>query len=107
MSNAEAQLVNNKRSIRPILDIKNVNKLVKEYYGFNIVQVVELDGYDDKNYHIEVKQDDGSRSRDSYVFKVINTLDSAQPDIFEAQTCLLNHLGKDINFMFTLFFLWL
>lgn len=100
MSVDEVQLLNNKKSIRPILDIKDVKNLVKEYYGFNVVRIVELDGYDDKNYHIQVEQNDHDMV--GYVFKVINSLDSAQPDIFEVQTSLLNHLGKDSQLFYIL-----
>lgn len=97
MSKVDTQLLGQKTSMRPILDPKDVIELVKEYYGFTVVQISELDGYDDKNYHIQVEQNYGNHRAEGYVFKVINRSDSAHPEIFEAQTLLLIHLGKDFK----------
>lgn len=84
--------------IRPILDSEDVKKLVFKYYGFKVTKVVELNGYDDKNYHVGVetfRQKEGtSVCSNEYVFKVINSLDSKKPELFEAQNLLLLHLSK-------------
>lgn len=83
-------------SIRPILDSEIVKKLLKDYYGLTIVEIVELNGYDDKNFYIKVEEASEDCGMEGYVFKVINALDSMKPNIFEAQTSLLIHLGKVI-----------
>lgn len=93
MNNTNTQLLHPGTSIRPILDLENVKKLLKDYYGLTIVEIVELNGYDDKNFHIKVKEVSEDYGLEGYVFKVINALDSMKPNIFEAQTSLLIHLG--------------
>lgn len=95
MSDLNAQSLHPGTSIRPILDLETVEKLVKDYYGFRVVHVVELNGYDDKNFHIKVEKIDEDYCVEGYVLKIINVLDSENPDIIDAQTSLLIHLGKN------------
>lgn len=97
MNNTNTQILHPGISIRPILDTEIVEKLVKDYYDLTVVEIVELNGYDDKNFHIEVKKINEDYHLEGYVFKVMNALDSAKPSLLEAQTSLLIHLGKEIK----------
>lgn len=87
-------------SIRPILDVENVKKILTEYYCVTIKNIVELNGYDDKNYHITIEGNNDYNCREGYVLKIINVLDSAKPDLFDAQTQLLLHVGKQILILY-------
>lgn len=80
---------------RPILDLETVEQLVRDYYGFRVVHVKELNGYDDKNFHVKVEKIDEDCCVEGYVLKIINVLDSENQDISDAQTSLLIHLGKN------------
>lgn len=92
MNNTDSVLLRPGTNIRPLIHYEKVETLLKEYYDLNDVNIVELNGYDDKNYHIQVKSD--AHCPEGYVFKVINALDSSNYAVFEAQTSLLLHLGK-------------
>lgn len=85
-------------SIKAIVDSDQVKKLVFELYGFKVINIVELNSYDDKTYHINVervqKDESGSVCSSGYVFKVINSLDSKKPEVFDAQNLILEHLSK-------------
>lgn len=80
---------------RPILDLETAEKLVKDYYDFRVVQIVELNGYDDKNFHIKVEKINEDYCVDGYVLKIINVLESENQEIIDAQNLLLIHLGKN------------
>lgn len=38
--------------IKPIIDHEEVKLLVERLYGISVLELTELDGYDDKNYKI-------------------------------------------------------
>nr|CAD7439157.1 unnamed protein product [Timema bartmani] len=42
--------------IRPIISPKEVSEIVQRLYGLRNIQIVELNAYDDKNYHIQVEK---------------------------------------------------
>ncbi|CAG9837881.1 unnamed protein product [Diabrotica balteata] len=75
--------------IRVNLNFEDIKKIVLELYSINITSVKELIGYDDKNYHLI---DDRG---EEIILKIINSFDSQKPEIFEAQSLLLEHLGKN------------
>lgn len=83
--------------VRPILNLQDVKKLVTKHYGFKVLEIEELNGYDDKNFHVKVEKNSENNNVDGYTFKIINGLDSAREEIFHAQTSLLIHLGKNNN----------
>lgn len=95
MCDTNTQSLHPGTSIRPILDLKTVEKLVEDYYDFRVVNVVELNGYDDKNFHVQVEKINEDYYVEGYVLKIINVVDSGNQDIFDAQTSLLIHLGKN------------
>ncbi|KAJ8963239.1 hypothetical protein NQ318_018705 [Aromia moschata] len=88
--------------VKPIVNFQDVKDLVFDLYGFRVTQVEELNGYDDKNFHITIKNDTDIRDINSYsesecVLKIINALDSKNSQLFEEQSALLLHLkGKGI-----------
>lgn len=89
-------------SIKPLLEFEDVQNIIVEHYGLKVVSVVQLNGYDDKNYHVITEkidtEDSDSGCKRDYVFKVINSLDSKKPELFDAQNLLLVYLGKFIVF---------
>lgn len=42
--------------IRPLISRQEATSLVQRLYGLKDVAIVELNGYDDKNYHVQVSQ---------------------------------------------------
>jgi hypothetical protein len=45
------------QKIRPHLSQEVAMRLVQRLYGLNDIAIVELNGYDDKNYHVKVSLD--------------------------------------------------
>ena len=43
--------------IRPRLSLQTAMTLVQRLYGLEDISVDEMDGYDDKNYHVKVRMD--------------------------------------------------
>ena len=41
-------------SIQPNLNLEAAISLVQRLYGFKVVKIRQLNGYDDKNYHVQV-----------------------------------------------------
>lgn len=84
-------------SIKPCVEVDDVYLILKKIYGLKVVSINNLNGYDDKNYHVIVDLESNDKlediSRSGYVLKIINLLDSKKKDVFEAQTQLLLHLG--------------
>ncbi|KAL8599211.1 hypothetical protein ACOMHN_007927 [Nucella lapillus] len=74
-----------------------VEKIAQELYGFKVTKCKQLNGYDDKNYHIRVSPTPSnphvtSASPDGYVMKVVNSLDTRRPAILYAQIEFMQHL---------------
>lgn len=40
--------------IRPIISVEQARQLVEKLYGIQVLSIIELEAYDDKNYHIKV-----------------------------------------------------
>lgn len=78
--------------IKANLNHHDVKRLAFDLYDLKVVHLVELNGYDDKNYRLFVENHESEKK--SYVLKVINSLDSQNEKLFEAQNLLLEHLGK-------------
>lgn len=86
--------------IKPILTLENAIGIVEKLYGLSVSKITELNAYDDKNYHIICNQQEFTNphitevSQDGYVLKIINSLDSKNTIMIEAQTELLLFLNK-------------
>ncbi|XP_057670232.1 hydroxylysine kinase-like [Diorhabda carinulata] len=75
--------------IKANLSEDEVKQIAWQLYGEKVISVKELNGYDDKNFHI--KNEEGNE----FIMKFINSIDSNNPEIFEAQSLLLVHLKKN------------
>lgn len=88
-------------SSRPKIDLKQAKKIVKNIYGLTVINITELNGYDDLNFHILVEENDNESIKqiltDGYVLKIINALDSKDREEYEAQSELLLFLSKLIT----------
>ncbi|CAG9864293.1 unnamed protein product [Phyllotreta striolata] len=75
---------------RIVLSLEKIADIARNSFDVEAIDIEELNGYDDKNFRIV----DNKRSGRKLVLKIINSIDSRKPELFEAQTLLLLHLGK-------------
>ncbi|KAJ8924242.1 hypothetical protein NQ315_007034 [Exocentrus adspersus] len=87
--------------IKPVISLEAISELISSLYGFKVLKITEINGYDDKNYHVIVDKDSkqinpnvGKVCEQGYVLKIVNSLDSKRSEFFDAQNALLLHLGK-------------
>lgn len=83
--------------IKPDFGVEDAKGALKEIFDVNCSKIVELNGYDDKNYLVEVEGACG----DGYVLKIMNSLDSKNLNFVEGCNALLQFLGK-LPFVFVL-----
>lgn len=76
--------------IKPDFGTEDAKEVLKEIFGFECLKVVELNGYDDRNYLVEVEGVCG----DGFVLKIMNSLDSKNLRFVEGCNALLQFLGK-------------
>jgi len=75
------------QSIRPPLDCAKAVQLVESLYGFRVLDVSQLDSYDDRNFHVRVSADQHLNphvdqvSPHGYVLKITNSKDSLRPHV--------------------------
>lgn len=83
------------QNIRPHLSQQMAMKLVQRLYGLKDITIVELNGYDDKNYHVKICGDKNESHlwAHGFVLKVMNSLDSQKLSLTEAQTEIALYLG--------------
>ncbi|XP_050100233.1 hydroxylysine kinase [Anopheles aquasalis] len=86
-------------AIRPIISEEEVRKLAERLYGIIVLEMCELDSYDDRNFMIQadsyVKNPIlKSINAGGYVMKIANSLDSQDESFFEAQNEIMLHLSK-------------
>ncbi|XP_022126935.2 hydroxylysine kinase [Pieris rapae] len=94
---SEATLLQPGTVIRPIIDHEGVKLLVERLYGISVLELIEMNGYDDKNYKIiedpNVKNPlITNHSPHGYVLKIMNSMDSKNVDFVEAQNEIMNFL---------------
>lgn len=85
--------------IRPVIDHDGVKLLAERLYGISVLELTELSGYDDKNYKIiedpNVKNPlITAHCEHGYVLKIMNSVDSQNAGVVEAQNEIMNFLGK-------------
>ncbi|KAL1513502.1 hypothetical protein ABEB36_002906 [Hypothenemus hampei] len=85
--------------ITPKIDKELAKKIVFELYGIKVKCIFELNGYDDKNFHVIPLKDHKCDNihiknvrEEGYVLKVVNSLDSEDVGAFEGQNQLLAFL---------------
>ncbi|XP_048376553.1 hydroxylysine kinase-like isoform X2 [Stegostoma tigrinum] len=72
---------------KPTLTEAQVVELAERLYGLKVSSVQPMPSYDDQNFHILVSENQAIRDHGhSYVLKVMNTADSEDADLIEAQT---------------------
>lgn len=87
--------------IKALIDKDSVSRLVELRYGLVVKSIVELDAYDDRNFRVicEDRMPFGNPyishvAKHGYIVKVINSLDSQNTGLIEAQNELLCFLSK-------------
>jgi hydroxylysine kinase len=85
--------------IKPIVDHEGVKLLAERLYGISVLELTELNGYDDKNY--KIVEDPNMKnplitnhSPHGYVLKILNSMDSKDVAVVEAQNEIMNYLSK-------------
>lgn len=87
-------------NIKPILSIDEAKRIIQVTYGLTCNSVTQLNGYDDINYKVIVEDTiiDNKNiqrvSKNGYVLKVMNSLDSKNVSLVEGQNALMLYLGK-------------
>ncbi|XP_072349100.1 hydroxylysine kinase-like [Scyliorhinus torazame] len=81
--------------IKPSLNEAQVVELVERLYGLRVSGVQSMPSYDDQNFHVLApeSQETGDLSK-SYVLKVMNSVDSQDADLIEAQTRAMMFLNE-------------
>ncbi|XP_067871409.1 hydroxylysine kinase [Heterodontus francisci] len=81
--------------IKPSLSEAQAVELVGRLYGLKVSSVRPMPSYDDQNFHIMVSESQGTEDHSkSYVLKVMNTVDSQNADLIEAQTRFMMFLNE-------------
>ncbi|KAF7415154.1 hypothetical protein HZH68_003643 [Vespula germanica] len=88
--------------IRPNMNEETVIDLLFKIYGLTVTSIKELNAYDDKNYHVHCKELHENPyiseiSEHGYVLKIINSLDSRNTHVIDAQTEMLIFLNGQLN----------
>lgn len=85
--------------IRPAIDHEGVKLLAERLYGISVLDLTELNGYDDKNY--KITEDPNMKnplitnhSEHGYVLKIMNSMDSQNLSFVEAQNEIMNFLNS-------------
>ncbi|XP_074647687.1 hydroxylysine kinase-like [Tubulanus polymorphus] len=84
----------------PELTEAQIREVVEKLYGLNVRKIKTFSGYFDKNYYIEVDDQFSNQNilrlcPEGYVFKVVNSLDSKNTDMFAAQIKIMKRLSEN------------
>lgn len=86
--------------IKPQLQLTDALHIAETLYGLKGIIGKELNGYDDKNYHIQFQQSPEvsnlylQKWPHGYVLKIMNSHDSKNTDLVEAQNMLILYIGQ-------------
>uniref|UniRef100_A0A182VPQ2 Hydroxylysine kinase n=1 Tax=Anopheles minimus TaxID=112268 RepID=A0A182VPQ2_9DIPT len=85
--------------IKPVVTEEEVRKLAERLYGIIVLEMCELDSYDDRNFMIQADSYVKNPilktiSPSGYVMKIANSLDSSDESFFHAQNEIMLHLNK-------------
>lgn len=81
------------QTIRPQVDCEKAVQLVETLYSLKVLEVRQLDSYDDRNFHVQVSPERHSNPHvdqiwpHGYVLKVMNSIDSHRPHVGEYDRC--------------------
>ncbi|VVC92693.1 unnamed protein product [Leptidea sinapis] len=72
--------------IRPVIDTESVKLLLERLYGISVLELTELNGYDDRNYKVvedpNVKNPLITNHQPyGYVLKIMNSMDSQNANL--------------------------
>ncbi|XP_013389955.1 hydroxylysine kinase [Lingula anatina] len=87
------------RVVRPCITDTVAVRLVKTLYGLTTSSIHKLDGYDDQNFHVKVQPCSTNPFipevwPHGYVLKILNAIDSEEPEHVDGRTELLKHLNN-------------
>lgn len=81
------------------VDEEFTKNLVEKIYGFIVIQILKLNGYDDLNFHIRAVTSIGEGSKTdecrNFILKFINWRDLENAEFFNEYSNVLIHLGKE------------
>ncbi|XP_076631996.1 hydroxylysine kinase [Colletes latitarsis] len=85
--------------IRPPGSDRLASDLLEKLYGLKATRVIELNAYDDRNYHVvcenlSLNPHATTISEHGYVLKIVNSLDSRKGHVIDAQTEMLIFLNQ-------------
>lgn len=86
--------------VRPVLDKCEVSTLVGRLYGLTCTHIIELNGYDDKNFQIQVSTDVKNKYiteiyEPGYVLKVMNNIESKKLGFVEGCNAMMIYLAQN------------
>ncbi|XP_045475482.1 hydroxylysine kinase [Harmonia axyridis] len=95
MNKNKAETIVSAENIKAIVSPKDVETILFDLYGLEVIEIKDLNGYDDKNFMIQIKnsKENDALCDNRYVFKVINSLDSKDINFFRAQDSALLYLA--------------
>ncbi|KAG7196352.1 hypothetical protein KM043_001332 [Ampulex compressa] len=98
-TNMENQLLSPGQRIRPSVTEEEAVALLKKLYGMKATSIIELNAYDDKNYHVFCEESHENPhvtklSQHGYVLKILNSLTSRNTGVIEAQNEMMLFLSK-------------
>ncbi|XP_013404836.2 hydroxylysine kinase [Lingula anatina] len=91
------------RIVRPYVPDAVATRLVTTLYGLTPTSLHKMNSYDDQNFHVNVQPSSTNQFipevwPHGYVLKILNAIDSEEPQHMDGQTELLKHLnGKKIK----------
>ncbi|XP_057380551.1 hydroxylysine kinase-like isoform X2 [Daphnia carinata] len=88
------------QQIKPYVPNEVIQDLLLKLYNLQVISVEELNSYDDRNFHIMVKEhnclpDTEDVCLDGYVLKITNSLDSKACNLIDAQHKMMVYLDKN------------
>lgn len=89
---AQELLLSPGENIKPEFTIAEAKELLDEIFGLKCLQIIELNGYDDKNYKVDVAEVESG-----CILKIMNSLDSKNLAFVEGCNALLQFLGTYIQ----------
>uniref|UniRef100_A0A2C9KE41 Hydroxylysine kinase n=2 Tax=Biomphalaria glabrata TaxID=6526 RepID=A0A2C9KE41_BIOGL len=82
---------------RSTVTAADVPDIITDVYNLNVKVVQELTSYDDHNFYVQDVSVVSDNTTHGYVLKILNSLDSQNPDIIELQTQIMLHM-KNVGY---------
>jgi len=86
--------------IKPSVSSEQAKALLLQWYGLDTVSIKPLVSYDDLNFHVKVTASTtvpnphlNNVEPCGYILKVLNSMDSALPEVTDAQNAMMSYLG--------------